>query len=275
MGRRQWAALPRRAWPTRTYTPSRSSCAPLSAATMSTIEPRPVQAPEARSWLALLIWSLLKASSSLAPMSLPTCPCLVSACARLPCTGRPSWLWPTRSRSSWHKDAAAWLRHTPGEELALVEALLASLRGAPSVDLCHRAGLSQEQVDGAARLLTGRTPSVILYGERLGGSEHGRDVVAALNDLATALGATAHSLAVEANAQGARDMGVTPRLLPGARLVSDVAARQDVAALWGVATLPDAAWADRRRDAAGCCRRHTQGSLRGRCRRPGRWLATS
>jgi NADH-quinone oxidoreductase subunit G len=137
------------------------------------------------------------------------------------------------------KDAAAWLQHAPGQELALVQALVASLRGEPSSSLCDQAGLPCAQIDTAAKLLAGRTPSRILYGERLAEGAQGSGLLAALADLATALGATLHGLAVEANAQGARAMGAIPSMLPGGRPASDAAGRQDIAALWGVASLPD------------------------------------
>ena len=171
-------------------------------------------APVVRSRPPLLIWSLPRACLSSAATSLPICPFLGCACARRLCTRHATLMVAYPQPAKLAKDAAAWLRHTPGQELALVQALLASLRGAPSPELCDRAGMAQAQVDNAAKLLAGRAPSAILYGERLGEREHGRDIVAALSEMAAFLGATVHSLAAEANAQGALDMGVTPGMLP-------------------------------------------------------------
>jgi NADH-quinone oxidoreductase subunit G len=130
-------------------------------------------------------------------------------------------------------DAALWLKHGEGADLALLKALLSAARSATSPDLCSEAGVTVQQVDDTVKLLSGRTPSVILYGARLGANEDGAAVLAALTDLAAALGATVHGLSLEANGQGARDMGCTPGAsgLSGAAMLA-AAAEGRLKALW-------------------------------------------
>ncbi len=130
-------------------------------------------------------------------------------------------------------DAALWLKHEADKDLALVKALLSAVRGAVSHDLCAEAGLTVQQDEDTVKLLTGRTPAVILYGARLAQSADGADALAALVDLAAALGATLHGLTLEANSQGARAMGCTPGAsgLSGAAMLA-AAAEGRLKALW-------------------------------------------
>ena len=135
-------------------------------------------------------------------------------------------------------EAAAWLQHKDGAELALLKALLSALNGQASPDLTAECGLTPEQIAEAAKALAGRSPCIILYGQKLVENGQGAEILQALEALAKALEAKLHGLIVEGNAQGARDMGVTPEWLPGRRPLDDVAARQEMAMLWGVTNLP-------------------------------------
>ena len=77
--------------------------------------------------------------------------------------------------------------------------------------------------------------SVILIGERL--SETAGALSAAV-ELANKNGAKIGYVPRRAGDTGAIAAGATPNLLPGYRLISDAAARVDVAAAWGVSALP-------------------------------------
>jgi NADH-quinone oxidoreductase subunit G len=79
------------------------------------------------------------------------------------------------------------------------------------------------------------TKSVILIGERL--SETSGALTAAV-ELANKAGAKIGYVPRRAGDTGAISVGATPNLLPGFRLISDAAARVDVAAAWGVNSLP-------------------------------------
>ncbi len=77
--------------------------------------------------------------------------------------------------------------------------------------------------------------SVVLIGERL--SETSGALTAAV-ELANKAGAKIGYVPRRAGDTGAISAGATPNLLPGHRLISDAAARVDVAAAWGVNSLP-------------------------------------
>jgi NADH-quinone oxidoreductase subunit G len=77
--------------------------------------------------------------------------------------------------------------------------------------------------------------AVILVGERLAAT-HG--ALAAAADLAATTGARLAWVPRRAGDRGAVEVGALPNLLPGGRPVSDAAARVDVAAAWGVESLP-------------------------------------
>jgi NADH-quinone oxidoreductase subunit G len=79
--------------------------------------------------------------------------------------------------------------------------------------------------------------SVILVGERLASSP---GALAAAVRLAATTGARLGWVPRRAGDRGALDAGAFPTLLPGGRPVSDEAARNEVAAAWGVDSLPDA-----------------------------------
>ncbi|HCK78446.1 MAG TPA: NADH-quinone oxidoreductase subunit G, partial [Actinobacteria bacterium] len=119
---------------------------------------------------------------------------------------------PYTSRGS-EKLAATVLHTVPGGEAAALTALAAG--------------------DVAQQL---RKPgSVIIVGERLALTPGA--LTAALS-LATSTGASLAWVPRRAGERGALDAGAAPTLLPGGRLVTDDAARAEVAAVWGVSDLP-------------------------------------
>ncbi len=77
--------------------------------------------------------------------------------------------------------------------------------------------------------------TVILVGERLART-HG--ALSAVADLASTTGARLAWVPRRAGDRGAVESGALPNLLPGGRPVTDAAARVDVAAHWGAASLP-------------------------------------
>ncbi|MDQ1713454.1 MAG: NADH-quinone oxidoreductase subunit [Frankiaceae bacterium] len=79
--------------------------------------------------------------------------------------------------------------------------------------------------------------SVILVGERLASSP---GALAAAVRLAETTGAKLGWVPRRAGDRGALDAGAFPTLLPGGRPLGDEAARAEVAAAWGVESLPDA-----------------------------------
>ena len=83
--------------------------------------------------------------------------------------------------------------------------------------------------------------SVILVGERLATSP---GALTAAADLADKTGAKLAWVPRRAGDRGALETGCLPTLLPGGRPVADAAARVDVAAAWGVDSLPDATGRD-------------------------------
>lgn len=83
--------------------------------------------------------------------------------------------------------------------------------------------------------------AVILVGERLAGT-HG--ALSAAADLAATTGARLAWVPRRAGDRGAVEAGALPTLLPGGRSVADASARVDVAAAWGVESLPGRAGRD-------------------------------
>ncbi len=77
--------------------------------------------------------------------------------------------------------------------------------------------------------------AVILVGERLAGT-HG--ALAAALELARSTGARLAWVPRRAGDRGAVEAGALPNLLPGGRPVTEASARVDVAAAWGVGSLP-------------------------------------
>ncbi|MGI9156321.1 MAG: NADH-quinone oxidoreductase subunit G [Marmoricola sp.] len=87
--------------------------------------------------------------------------------------------------------------------------------------------------DGEVMLDAG---GVIMVGERLAGSP---GALAAAVSLARTSGARLVWVPRRAGDRGAVETGALPNLLPGGRPVEDAAARVDLAAAWGVPSLPD------------------------------------
>ncbi len=99
--------------------------------------------------------------------------------------------------------------------------------------ICVAPGLEAQAV--ANQELTAK--SVILVGERASESV---GLLSAVVALAEKTGAKIAWIPRRSGERGAIAAGAIGQLLPGGRLVSDAAARVDVAAVWGVATLPTA-----------------------------------
>ncbi|GIG30102.1 NADH-quinone oxidoreductase subunit G [Cellulomonas marina] len=96
------------------------------------------------------------------------------------------------------------------------------------------AGARHEGLAEAAELLA-QPGAVVLVGERLAGVRGG--LSAALR-LAARTGARLAWVPRRAGERGGVEAGALPGLLPGGRVVTDAGARVDVAAAWGVPTLP-------------------------------------
>ncbi|WP_159622876.1 NADH-quinone oxidoreductase subunit G [Ruania rhizosphaerae] len=125
----------------------------------------------------------------------------------------------TRGASKMRADV---LHTVPGAEAVVLTGLAEGATEAGGVELG----------DLAERLRGG----VILAGERLATVPGG---FTALQRLAEASGARVAWVPRRAGDRGAVEVGLLPGLLPGARPVSDAQARVDVAAAWGVESLPD------------------------------------
>jgi NADH-quinone oxidoreductase subunit G len=96
-------------------------------------------------------------------------------------------------------------------------------------------GAEVAAINGASGELGAR--SVILVGERAAETPGALSAAAAL---ATSTGARLAWIPRRAGDRGALEAGCLPALLPGGRPVADAAARVDVAAAWGVESLPTA-----------------------------------
>jgi NADH-quinone oxidoreductase subunit G len=109
-----------------------------------------------------------------------------------------------------------------------------SLRKMWATALLAAPGEEAAMLDGAAEHLAA-PGSVILVGERLAASP---GALAAAVRLAATTGAKLGWVPRRAGDRGALDAGAFPSLLPGGRPVTDEAARAEVAAAWGVESLP-------------------------------------
>ncbi len=124
------------------------------------------------------------------------------------------------------KVGAEWLPTAPGQEAALLRAIAGEATAPATV--------TPELLDGAREAL-GAPGAVILVGERLAGVPGG---FRAALDAAAATGARLAWVPRRAGERGAVEAGALPGLLPGGRPIGDAAARVDVAAAWGVGSLP-------------------------------------
>jgi NADH-quinone oxidoreductase subunit G len=115
------------------------------------------------------------------------------------------------------KLSATVLTTLPGEEARSLRALADGTWGGPALAALKAPG------------------AVVLAGERLAEVP---GAFSALVALAEATGARLAWVPRRAGERGAVEAGALPNLLPGGRLVSDEAARRQVAAAWGLADLP-------------------------------------
>jgi NADH-quinone oxidoreductase subunit G len=109
------------------------------------------------------------------------------------------------------------------------------LRTSPGAEPAAVAAIAD---DGDVALDAG---GVILVGERAAASS---GTLTAVADLADRTGARLAWVPRRAGERGALEAGLLPSLLPGARPLTDAAARVDVAAAWGVDVLPSIAGRD-------------------------------
>jgi formate dehydrogenase alpha subunit len=107
-------------------------------------------------------------------------------------------------------------------------------------DVAERTGLSEQEIQDAARLYASKRPAFLIYGADMArepASESFYRMGAALQMLLGSLGVPGGgfaALGVTGNAQGAADFGAWPKYLPGYRSVAQAAARKSVSGLWGV-----------------------------------------
>lgn len=162
--------------------------------------------------------------------------------------------------------AETWLRPYPGNEAATLQALArlvaqdaevsakAQVEGVEALgDGAHVPGVPAEALENAAALLIEAAKdreshlAIIVAPGPLSALEAGDTARAAANLAIVARGRQAarslYVLPVDANATGARDMGIAPDRLPGLRSLSDAAAGEALAKTWG-ADLPPAAGLD-------------------------------
>lgn len=120
----------------------------------------------------------------------------------------------------------------------------------PTVPGAEAAALDALETDERLR----RPGAVILVGERLATSP---GALSAALRLASATGARIAWIPRRAGERGALEAGALPNLLPGGRPVDDVAARNQIAAVWNTSDLPDTAG----RDTAGILAAAADGKL--------------
>jgi NADH-quinone oxidoreductase subunit G len=135
-----------------------------------------------------------------------------------------------RKRGLQVVSVGSWV--TPG--LKKLKGRLVPAAPGTEAEVLDAVATGHESVADTSELLR-RSGSVILVGERLAMVPGG--LSAALR-LAEATGARLAWVPRRAGDRGAVEAGALPSLLPGGRPVSDAAARVDVAAVWGTASLP-------------------------------------
>ncbi|MCB0124806.1 MAG: NADH-quinone oxidoreductase subunit NuoG, partial [Caldilineaceae bacterium] len=117
-----------------------------------------------------------------------------------------------------------------------VEKLVADVDNSALKNFC---GVDPDAVEAAAKLLVESEKALILYGPMAARGEIGQQTVNGLTNLALLTG---HSerlgyVGLEANSQGARDMGLLPNRLPGHAALDNSDMRQRLERAWGC-TLP-------------------------------------
>ncbi len=118
------------------------------------------------------------------------------------------------------------------------------LKSLTAYSLSRETGLDDTDVAQAVQLLTSARHPLILTGRGNDQNSRGVDSTLAFINLALAIGANYGTLTGQANGQGGREHGMKADQLPGYRLISDTAARQQVSELWGIAEteLPQAGY---------------------------------
>jgi formate dehydrogenase major subunit len=171
--------------------------------------------------------------------------------------------------SDLDRHAAEVLRFRPGEDVALLNAMLhvvlteglqddAFIAGrtegvarlaahvaayAPEA-MEARCGVPADQIRRVARMYARSPAALTLWGMGISQSVHGTDNARALIALALVCGhvgrpgAGLHPLRGQNNVQGASDAGLIPMMLPDYHRVDDPASRAAMEALWGVALDP-------------------------------------
>ncbi len=130
-------------------------------------------------------------------------------------------------------------RHTQGFEA--LRTLVAAHEPAAVADTC---GIPLADLVQAARWMGGHTPTLSLYCQGLNQSSRGTDKNAALINLHLATGqigqagAGPFSLTGQPNAMGGREVGGMANLLSAHRDLGNAQHREEVAALWGVPSVP-------------------------------------
>jgi formate dehydrogenase alpha subunit len=167
------------------------------------------------------------------------------------------------------QDAALWLRHKPGTDVALINGLInviisEGLQDQEFIDertenfaQCRDVvqsytperveqitGVPAENIKSAARLYAGGRSAAIFYAMGITQHRNGTDNVKALANLAMVCGhigrpgTGVNPLRGQNNVQGACDMGGLPNVYSGYQKVDDVAANRNMSKAWGVDSLP-------------------------------------
>ena len=149
-----------------------------------------------------------------------------------------------------------WLQYRPGTEVTLLNGLAMAMvaemeksgqgskqgarvrewmSGYTPEKVADATGVSVEALKAAARALVEAQKPLVLYGPQVARGERGKSVAAALGNIAMLLGGPEHLgyMGLDANFQGARDVGLTPNMLPGYRPLDDADARRRLKQLWG------------------------------------------
>jgi len=120
------------------------------------------------------------------------------------------------------------------------EALAANVKGFSPERMQAVSGIAPETVRAVARLYAKSRASMILWGMGVSQHVHGTDNARCLIALALATGQIGrrgtglHPLRGQNNVQGASDAGLIPMMYPDYQRVGELAARERVAAAWGV-----------------------------------------
>ena len=114
------------------------------------------------------------------------------------------------------------------------ESVKSYLKSLTPYSLSKETGLDDADIAKAVQLLSSAENPLILTGRGNDQNSRGVDSTLAFINLALALGANYGTLTGQANGQGGREHGMKADQLPGYRLISDPAARQQISELWGI-----------------------------------------